>query len=344
MAFERIRNFFKQMGSVDSMLLASWDVSSNPDANFYYYTGMSIDRATFVARRDSAPVLIVNQLNAELAKERFDGEVVVFKHGEYFSALKSQLKGCRRLAVPKSSITASLFEKVKKASRAQVIDATDAFYIQRAAKDEEEIDCIRHAARIAHRAFKDLYIRPGRTELELQRELSSLIYERGGEPSFKPIIAFGSNSRFPHAESGNRKLRRGEIVLIDWGARWRGYCSDHTRCISVGDTSREQADAYEKLQSIFTDLLKLIRPGARAKLISQQYARLLSEAGLPAPPHGLGHGIGLEVHEYPSFGENSKDLIIKHSVLAIEPAAYFKRFGVRFEDLVLVGHCAAPII
>jgi len=344
MDFARIKEFFRRAHNVDSVLLASWDASSNPDANFYYYSGVTVDRATFIAQRDAPPVLIVNQMNAELAEERFDGEVIVFKRGEYFKVLRSQLDGCKKLAVAKSSITATLFEKVRKIMRDRIVDATEVFYIQRAVKSEKEIDRIKRAAGIAHRAFKDLYVRPGKTELELQRELCARIYERGGEPSFKPIVAFGSNSRFPHAESRNRRLRRGEIVLIDWGARWNGYCSDHTRCIFMGDAPKEQVDAYEKLQSIFVEIIRFIKPGVEAKGISREYIRLLNDAGLPAPPHGLGHGIGLEVHEYPSFAENTEDVITKHCAIAIEPAAYFKDFGVRFEDVVVVGQQRATLI
>jgi len=340
---DRLRQFFKSNPRMDSLLIASWDASAATDPNFLYHTGLSIDRATFIAKRGSEPVLIVNPLNEELAKEKFKGELSVFKPGEYRELLSKHLRSCKSLAVDKSAITASLYENILKATRAKVFDASEAFALQRACKDEDEISATRRAAQIARKAFKELYFRPGRTELELQFELQALLLEYGAEPSFRPIIGFGKNSRFPHAESGHRKINRGEIMLVDWGAKWGNYCSDHTRCVFVGEPDYTQWNAYCKLQDVFKEIISFLRPGMPVQKVAKQYHSLLEDAGLPLPPHGLGHGIGLEVHEYPSFAKISTDHLVENSTLAIEPACYFKTFGVRFEDTIFLKKRATRV-
>ena len=336
----RLKDFFWRTPEADSMLLASWDAASQVDANFQYYSGLTIDRATFIAKRDSEPVLLLSPLNAALAKAEFKGEISVFQPGEYRKLLSTHLTGCRKLAIAKSSITATLYDNVKKATKARIYDASNDFVLQRATKSAAEISLVKRACQIAHKAFKDLYVRPGKSEDELTHELSALLYELGAEPSFRPIIGFGSNSRFPHFDGTSRRLKRNEIILVDWGAKFKGYCSDHTRCVFFGSPPNEQEKAYEKVEQIFDSLLPLIKPGISSKKLSQHYHKLLTDAELPLPPHGLGHGIGLDVHEYPSFTRNSKDEVTANSTLAIEPAAYFKDFGVRYEETIVVKRSA----
>ncbi|VVC71708.1 Xaa-Pro dipeptidase [uncultured archaeon] len=133
-------------------------------------------------------------------------------------------------------------------------------------------------------------------------------------------------------------------MLVDFGAKVDGYCSDHTRCIFCGEPNRKQEEAYEKLQETFKQILKEIKPGRKVAEISAKYREYLHCCALDFPSHSLGHGIGLEVHEYPSFADASGDVVREDSTLAIEPSTYYKEFGARFEETVLVTKNGARII
>lgn len=344
MAFANLEKFFCDNPEFDTVLLASWDASASMDANFYYYSEISMDRGTFIARRGETPVLVANPLNYSLAKEKFSGEVLKFSRGEYAKTLVKELSRSNRIAFSKSSATVSFYDNARKAAKGELVDASEEFSYQRAKKTEAEISAIRKAAGIARKAYSEFSPSLGVTEEEAKRQLWALILESGAEASFRPIVAFGDNARFPHAESGARKLKSGDIILADFGAKVGGYCSDHTRCMFAGEPARKQAEAYEKLQAIFKDILKEIRPGRRVAEITAKYREYLHCSALDFPSHSLGHGIGLEVHEYPSFADSSEDVVREDSVLAIEPSTYYSDFGARFEETVLVTKSGAKII
>jgi len=343
-AFERLASFFKANPAFDCVLLASWGTGMGVDPNFYYYSGLDVDRATLIARNGETPVLIANKLNFEMALDDFPGESIEFEPGEYASTLAKYLAGCKRVAIPKSYITASFYEKILAAApAASLVNATNEFLRQRTRKDEAEIEKIRRAAVLSRKAFELLDVKEGKTEREVQNEIYSLIHSCGGEPAFRATVAFGDNARYPHAHAGERKLKRGEIALIDWGAKLDYYNSDQTRCVFVGEPDAEQLKAYEKLQDVFKEVLPFLKPGTPTKEIVKEYERLLSDRGLEPPPHNLGHGIGVEIHEKPYFSESVDDVIVENCVVAIEPSTYCKSFGARFEDTVVVRKTASVI-
>lgn len=340
---DRLQQFFKSNPHLDTVLLLSWDAAYPTDANFHYLSSLEIDRATFIARRNESPALLCTPLNYELAKENFRGEIIKFEPREYRRKLSSFLSNSRQIGICKRDISAAFYEALRKATRTKLIDVSDSLLLQRMKKDEDEITAIRRACSIARKSLSSLYLRPGKTERELFFELQSILNSNFSEPSFPPIILFGKNACFPHGKSGNRRLEKGEIILIDFGAKFEGYCSDLTRCLFIGEPDSRQEKVYEKLQDVFKELISFIRPGMPAKKVSDFAAGQLKDAGLPKMPHGIGHGIGLEVHEYPSFRKGSNHRLIENSTLAIEPAAYFKDFGARFENTVLLGRRASVL-
>ncbi len=333
---DRLARFFRLNPDVDTLLLASWDSVFATDSNFLYFSGCEIDRSTLIARRGHAPVLLCNPMNYELAKEKFRGETVKFEQGGYRKKLASMLKGSKSIGVPKTDVSASFHDNLRKATNAKFIDVSESLLLQRSVKEEGEIALIRHACAVSQKALKQLEISPGKTEAQLCSELQSILYSLGAEPSFKPLILAGRSARFPHGKSGNGKVKKGEILLIDWGAKVDGYCADFTRCFFIGKPNPSQEKTYEKLQLAFDEILAFLRPGISAKDVSEFAAELIRDAGLPPMPHTLGHGIGLDVHEYPSFRKDSGHTLRQGNVLAIEPSAYFKQFGARFENTILL--------
>ena len=184
----------------------------------------------------------------------------------------------------------------------------------------------------------------GRTEKEVARSAEARIRELGGEPSFPAIVAAGPNGALPHAEPGERPIGTGELVVFDMGAELDGYCSDCTRTFAVGGEVGELGEAvYELVFDAQAKALAAIAPGKGGKELDRVARKVIEEAGYGEHfGHGLGHGVGLEVHEAPRLATRSEDLLATSETVTVEPGIYLPgEFGVRIEDLVVTtddGH------
>ncbi len=213
-------------------------------------------------------------------------------------------------------------------------------------KDASELTTMRQAIRIAEAAFEAMRdtIRIGQTELELAARLEYEMKRRGStSPAFATIVAEGRNAAHPHARPGRRKVKRGSALLFDWGARVGGYCSDLTRMIFVGSIPPRIETIYEIALDAQCLAIKAVRPGARMCDVDAVARNLIADAGFgEAFNHGLGHGLGLDVHESPSLSWRSTDKLKVGDVVTVEPGIYLPGVGgVRIEDDVLVtatGH------
>jgi Xaa-Pro aminopeptidase len=211
----------------------------------------------------------------------------------------------------------------------------------RAVKDAEEVKRIRTAAQLADAAFERI-MRDGligRTEREVAVALEHDMRQRGARrPSFDSIIAAGPHGALPHAQPRDVPIRAGELVVIDWGAELDGYCSDCTRTVAAGEPSDEAREVYELVLSAQMSGLKDVGPGRPGREVDAA-ARQVIEAGGHGDEfgHGLGHGVGLEVHETPRLSQRSEDTLVPGNIVTVEPGVYVAgRFGVRIEDLVHV--------
>jgi Xaa-Pro aminopeptidase len=216
----------------------------------------------------------------------------------------------------------------------------------RAVKDAEEVRRIRTAAKLADASFERI-IRDGligRTEREVAIALEHDMRERGARrPSFDSIIASGPHGALPHAQPRDVPIRAGELVVIDWGAELDGYCSDCTRTVSAGEPSEEARAVYELVLSAQMAGLKNVGAGRPGREVDGVARRVIEEGGHGDEfGHGLGHGVGLEVHEAPRLSQRSEDTLVPGNIVTVEPGVYVPgRFGVRIEDLVHVtedGH------
>ena len=179
----------------------------------------------------------------------------------------------------------------------------------------------------------------GRTERDVARACEARIRELGAEPSFPPIVAAGENGALPHAEPGEREIGTGELVVFDMGAVLDGYCSDGTRTFATGDPGEEAREVYDLVLAGAARLARRDpRPAASGKEVDAVAREMISEAGHGDHfGHGLGHGVGLEVHEGPRLATTSEDELHEGNVVTVEPGVYLPgRFGVRIEDLVVV--------
>jgi len=227
----------------------------------------------------------------------------------------------------------------------ELVPAGDTVEQLRAVKEPEELERIAAAAELTDSVYEWALERGlrGRTERDVARACEARLRELDAEPSFPPIVATGANGALPHAEPGQREIGEGELVVFDMGALLDGYCSDCTRTFATGELDDEAREVYELVRRAQAAALEAIRPGAVGKEVDAVARELISEAGHgDSFGHGLGHGVGLEVHEGPRLASTSEDELREGNVVTVEPGVYLPgRLGVRIEDLVLVtaeGH------
>ncbi len=211
----------------------------------------------------------------------------------------------------------------------------------RAVKEPEEIAAIRRAAAIADGAFERVISDGlvGRSEREVARALTQEMLARGAEdPSFEAIVAAGPHGALPHAQPRDVEIRRGELVVIDWGAVVSGYCSDCTRTVAAGDRDGEAQHVYQLVLEAQLAGLDAVRPGAGARAVDGTAREVIEAAGHGEHfGHGLGHGVGLDIHEAPRLSQRANGELQSGNVVTVEPGIYLPgRFGVRIEDLVVV--------
>jgi Xaa-Pro aminopeptidase len=178
----------------------------------------------------------------------------------------------------------------------------------------------------------------GRTERDVARACEARLRELDAESSFPPIVAAGENGALPHAEPGEREIAADELVVFDMGALLDGYCSDCTRTFATGDPGEEAQEVYDLVLTAQLAALAAIRAGASSKEVDAVPREMIAEAGHGDHfGHGLGHGVGLEVHEGPRLATTSEDELRSGNVVTVEPGIYLPgRFGVRIEDLVVL--------
>lgn len=232
----------------------------------------------------------------------------------------------------------------------EVVNAEGWVETLRAVKDREEVAAIESAQALTDRAFDHLLadvLRPGLSEREIALELEFFMRKEGSEGvAFAPIVASGPNSALPHATPGNRVLAAGDFVVVDFGARIGGYCSDMTRTVVVGPSSDEQRTIYDAVRRANAAGAAAVAVGKPGSEIDAAAREVIVDAGYGEWfGHGLGHGVGLEVHERPGLGVRSTAPVPLGSVITIEPGIYIPGMGgVRIEDLAVVEEWGARVL
>jgi Xaa-Pro aminopeptidase len=219
----------------------------------------------------------------------------------------------------------------------------------REVKDEEELRAMRAAAEIADSAYASLRERglSGRTEREVAQAIVREMEDLGAEgPSFPPIVAAGAHGALPHADPRDVEIPAGVLVVLDVGARVDGYCSDCTRTFATGPLDDTAVEVYELVRRAQLEALGAARAGAARREVDGVARRIIEEAGHGERfGHGLGHGVGLEIHEDPRLTRVAEGTLAAGNTVTIEPGVYLPgSFGVRIEDLVAVGDDGPEIL
>ncbi len=273
--------------------------------------------------------------------------------GELLDAVAEALgSGELRLGFDDAAISvrahARLGEKLP--DRVELVPAAGLVERLRAVKEPAEIEAIAAAAQLADAAFAGLLAGGlvGRSERELALALEQAMRERGAEqPSFETIVAGGPHGALPHATPRREPIRPGELVVIDWGARLDGYCSDCTRTLATGPLADpDAADVYALVRGAQRAAIGGVRAGRDGRELDSVARDAIGAAGHGERfGHGLGHGVGLQVHEAPRVSQRSEDTLQIGNVVTIEPGVYLPgRFGVRIEDLVVVSEDGCRVL
>ena len=258
---------------------------------------------------------------------------------DLFADLAGRLSG--RIGFETASLTHARYETLA-VNGVELVPRQGLVEALRAVKDEGELDAIRRAAQITNGAYDRLAAERfvGRTERDLAWTLVQLFHELGAdEAAFAVTVAAGENGARPHADPGDREIRSGETVVVDAGCVVDGYCSDCTRTFATGALPEELARAYAVCLDAQQAGLSAVVSGAAGGAVDTAARERIASAGFgEAFGDGLGHGVGLLVHEAPRLSQESEDELAAGHVVTVEPGIYLTgRGGIRIEDLVVVG-------
>lgn len=267
--------------------------------------------------------------------------IVVFKK-TLISSLQRELKKLKvtRLGVEKS-MSLQIFLAYADELKIEMVPVGGLVEELRQVKDADELACLKKAFSIADAAFADLMkvIKPGMRETEVAAHLEFYMKMRGSEmPSFDTIIASGPNASKPHAQPGSRKIKVGEMVKIDFGAVFGGYHSDMTRTIFMGKATAKFKKVYNTVLKAQSDAIKALKAGVVCRKVDAVARKVISDAGYGEYfGHGLGHSLGLDVHESPALNKKCGEKAMPGMLFTVEPGIYLPGWGgVRIEDTFMV--------
>jgi Xaa-Pro aminopeptidase len=318
-------------------------------ANVTYITGF-LGEDSWAAIAKGGVYLLTDSRYTEQAQKECPSCKIIDRAGPMVDAvagLVKKLKPVRTVAV-EDSVSMADYEQLKKTVKARLRTAASIIETIRSVKDESEIAAIKSAAAISAKALVQTlpHIKPGVSESELAGMLDFQIRRLGARSSFEPIVAFGPNGSRPHHQPGKRKLRKKDAVLIDFGARYNGYCSDITRCFLCGKgMTAFYKKVYDVVEQAQAAAIKMIKPGVKITQVDAAARQVIDKAGLPVYGHGTGHGFGLEIHESPFLKPDDEGNLMAGQVITIEPGIYIPgRLGIRIEDDVLVTETGCKIL
>jgi Xaa-Pro aminopeptidase len=314
--------------------------------NVRYLTGFQSSNCMLLVEPEGTPTLYTDFRYLEAARAVAGVEVV--ETGRNVAGSLAELLSGRRFGFEALRIPFAQWETIG-GRGAELVPTRGLVEALRAVKDETELAAIRRAAATSDSVYEALAKEPivGRTEAEVAWWIERTFRELGAEAlSFGSIVASGENGARPHAGAGATVIAEGTLVTVDIGCVVDGYCSDCTRTFATGDLSPRLAEVYELVSRAQLDGLAAVRAGARGPDVDAASCTAIAAAGLAdAYGHGLGHGVGLEVHEAPTLRPESTDVLAAGNVVSVEPGLYLPGVGgCRIEDLVVVTDDGCEIV
>jgi len=320
--------------------------------SIYYECGYSCDNALYICLGSEAFFITDSRYTID-AKENVKGAKVVINGDLYGEALKILKKSkVKKVTFDPKEWTVAGFEKLSSASKATFKAELDFSHKKRIIKSDKELKILSKAAKLGAKAFKTLAKEFskngfGKNEYDLTHTAKSVLGSFGKyELSFDPIVAVNENAAKPHAMPTKSRLKRGDLLLVDAGLKYKRYCSDRTRTVEAGRDFKfntKQTFKRKKIQKAYDTVLKAhdhaiakARSGMKAKKVDALTRNIITKAGFGEYyVHSTGHGVGLDIHEMPYISTKSDTIIEDGMVYTIEPGIYIpNEFGIRIEDMV----------
>jgi Xaa-Pro aminopeptidase len=332
---DRVRELLGQAGA-DALLISG-------ATDLRWLTGFTGSSGIAAVLEDRAYFLTDGRYDIQARAEVHDFDITVtpLRGVEALGAV-DVLSSAQRVIIQADALTVTQYRLAEaKWPHVEWLETTDVFASLRARKSRAEVDYIVTAQRVAEHVFTKLLklIKVGTTE----REIASFIAARGRDSgldgmAFEPIVAGGPNAALPHARPSDRPFESGDLIVLDFGYRVNGYCSDMTRTLALGEPGAEARAAYETVLEAKNAAAAAVCEGVPSSDIDGAARSVIGASGLGAAfTHSTGHGVGLDVHEWPRISERSTDLLPPNCVVTVEPGVYLEgRFGIRIEDMILV--------
>jgi Xaa-Pro aminopeptidase len=318
-------------------------------SNVRYLSGFSGSTAWLLAGREKAVLITDFRYKEQAEGEVFRGIEIKIDTREPLTVvcdMAPALKG--KVAFEAGSLTYAAFEKLR-SSAGGLTPVEGLVEDLRKTKDETEIASISRAAEIADAVFAEILgeIRVGLSEVDLAARIDFLLRKKSSEvPAFKTIVASGPHSSLPHASPTSRIIRNGDLVKMDYGAIWDGYCSDMTRTVVMGKASDKVREVYGIVLEAQKRAIAGIRAGMACRDVDALARSHIESKGYgDSFGHGLGHGLGLEVHEGPKLSKKSDETLQVGNVVTVEPGIYIPGWGgVRIEDMVVAREDGCDVL
>lgn len=318
----------------------------------FYFTGFSGTTSKCLFTRDGV-YLITDFRYVSQAKEQVFTDIEVVR---YEKDMMETLNGLclqhrvKRLGIEGEMLTYSEYRAIRRALKQEIVldDRQGAINRLRMVKDAEEMEKIAQAANIADTVFHNILplIKPGVTEYEMAMEMEYGMKKLGAkEASFDTIVASGPRSALPHGVAGARALQMGDAIVLDFGAVYQGYCSDMTRTVFLGTPSPQMKSIYDIVQKAQKEALNQAAPGMKGMELDGVARDVIRQEGYGKFfGHGLGHGVGVDIHELPAISPKGKEVLKPGMVFTVEPGIYLEGVGgVRIEDMICLTESGVEI-
>ncbi len=315
-------------------------IISNP-TNVKYLTGINAEGVLLITRKENYYITDSRYIQEVKSTLTIDDEIIVNNYTDISEYdYENFFSFCENVGFEENHITYATYKKYMQKYKANHLEETENIIEkQRLIKDEKEIELTKKACELTDSCFSHLieYIKIGMTEKQIAFEIEKYFIENGADGlSFETIVASGPNSSKPHALTTERKVDVGDIITLDFGCKYKGYCSDMTRTIFAGFIPEKAKAVYDLVLKNQMQTEKDMRDGASIRILSRNVDNDFKLNGYNLV-HALGHGVGLDIHEAPIISDRNDNFLKENMIVTNEPGIYIPgEFGIRIEDTVLI--------
>lgn len=321
--------------NIDAMIISS-------PINRRYLTGFTGSAGVAIVSQNDAHFITDFRYTKQATEQATDFTVI--EHKQLIELeIRDQLNALniKRVGFEKNHLTYATYEQYRQLFAVELVPISDLVEEQRLIKTDEELTILKKAANIADAAFTHIqnYIKPGVKEIDIANELEFFMRKQGAtSSSFDIIVASGYRSALPHGVASSKEIQNGELVTMDYGALYNGYCSDITRTVAVGEIDEQLKTIYDTVLEAQLRGVAGIKPGMTGKEADALTRDYISEQGFGSYfGHSTGHGLGMEVHEGPGLSYRSNIKLVPGMVVTVEPGIYIPNVGgCRIEDDIII--------